>query len=469
MSNFFDTDLQSTEFTVTMRGYDRAQVDAYAHKLLAAMKTARQHRADAERRLDEIRMKLRHTEERIAGLERRLADSDAAIEENERPTLAGLGARVEKLLRAAEIEADEQRESAHRKAADIRAKALAEAASTTESARAEAHAVTTSAAHDAADIRAAASREAEDLRTSARRDHDLKRADVTRETEQLRAVAHSEATETRASAEHEGAMQRAVADREVTQLRASIAREVDDRHAQAAALMAEAADTRQSEIQELALALAEKRERAERDESARHILAITTATDLVEEAEQRAHLAEQRSRETEIRAQERVVEADRRASDTLTRARMTAAQLLVDAEAEAISVRSQVDTETQGMISPLKAELEALTSRRDSVTAHLGELQRQLGSVAASPLRDLTGDPSIVINRQRAPYEAEGPTQQIPAVRSRDLGLAGSGESMEPGIGGVAEWRPAGLHSDVGGRRSPSRVGGQESPRPGSV
>ncbi|HEY1178636.1 MAG TPA: DivIVA domain-containing protein, partial [Phytomonospora sp.] len=190
MSNFFDSDLQSTEFSVAMRGYDRAQVDAYAQQVLNAMKTAKQHRIEAERRLDDVRTKLRRTEERIAGLERRLADSDAALAETERPTLAGLGARVEKLLRAAELEADDQREDARRQAADIRARALAEAAETAESARMEAHSVTGAAERDAAETRTTAANEAQELRTNARRDHDLKRADATRESEQIRGVAH---------------------------------------------------------------------------------------------------------------------------------------------------------------------------------------------------------------------------------------------------------------------------------------
>jgi len=421
MSNFFDSDLQSTEFSVAMRGYDRAQVDAYAQQVLNAMKTAKQYRSDAERRLDDVRTKLRRTEERITGLDRRLADSDAAIAENERPTLAGLGARVEKLLRAAEREADDQREDARRQAADIRARALAEASETSESARLEAQSTTTSAARDAAETRASASAEAEEVRTNARRDHDLKRADATRETEQIRGVAHSEAAELKSGAEREVAMQRAVTDREVTQLRAGVARDVDEQHGNANSLLAEAADQRQSETQELALTLAEKRERAEREESARHAQAINAATHVVEEAEQRAYLAETRSREAEQRAQERGIDADRRAADLAARAEATAAQLRLEAEVEAARIRAEADAEAQSLVNPLREELDNLTARRDSVTAHLGELQRQLGTVA-SPLRDLLADSgSLPINRPREPYEADRPTQHIPVVRSGDL------------------------------------------------
>ncbi|GIG70887.1 DivIVA domain-containing protein [Phytomonospora endophytica] len=421
MSNFFDSDLQSTEFSVAMRGYDRAQVDSYAQQVLNAMKTAKQHRVDAERRLDDVRTKLRRTEERIAGLERRLADSDAAIAENERPTLAGLGARVEKLLRAAELEADDQREDARRQAADIRARALAEAAETSESARMEAHSVTGAAERDAAETRTTAANEAQELRTNARRAHDLKRADATRESEQIRGVAHNEAAELKSSAEREVAMQRAVTDREVTQLRAGVARDVDEQHANANTLLAEAADKRQSEMQELALTLAEKRERAEREESARHSQAVNAATHVVEEAEQRAYLAEQRSRESEQRAQERGIDADRRAADLKARAEATAAQLRVEAQSEAARIRAEAESEALSLVNPLREELDNLTARRDSVTAHLGELQRQLGTVA-SPLRDLLAEGgSLPINRPREPYEADRPTQQIPVVRSGDL------------------------------------------------
>ncbi|MEV0646713.1 DivIVA domain-containing protein [Phytomonospora sp. NPDC050363] len=421
MSNFFDSDLQTTEFSVAMRGYDRAQVDTYAHQVLAAMKTAKQHRVEAERRLDDVRTKLRRTEERIANLERRLADSAAAIAENERPTLAGLGARVEKLLRAAELEADDQREDARRQAVDIHSRALAEAAVATESARAEAQSVMSSAIRDAADARASAAAEAEELRTTARHDHDLKVTDAARECEQIRSIAQNETSELKSTAEREISMHRAVTDREVTQLRAGVARDVDELQGAANTLLAEAADERQSEMHELSLALAEKRERAECEDSARHAQSVTLATNLLEEAEKRSILAEQRASETEQRAQERGLDADRRAADLAARADATAHQLRTEAEAEAARIRAEAETEARGMVAPLREELDNLTGRRDSVTAHLGELQRQLGT-GASPLRDLVGDGGqLPINRPREPYESDRPTQQIPVVRKGDL------------------------------------------------
>ena len=74
------------DFVTAMRGYDRQQVDEHIRQIEAEV---RQHREQAQ------------------ALERELSEAHRQIQEQERPTYSGLGARIEQLLRLAEEQATE--------------------------------------------------------------------------------------------------------------------------------------------------------------------------------------------------------------------------------------------------------------------------------------------------------------------------------------------------------------------------
>ncbi|WP_418608346.1 DivIVA domain-containing protein [Georgenia sp. SUBG003] len=78
-------------FPVVMRGYDRAQVDQRIHALETSLTDARREVATLDSRLLKISGELSEAQQRLR--------------ENERPTYAGLGSRVERLLRSAEEQA----------------------------------------------------------------------------------------------------------------------------------------------------------------------------------------------------------------------------------------------------------------------------------------------------------------------------------------------------------------------------
>ena len=79
LTNFFE-EAPPRDFATVMRGYDRAQVDEYIRQLATE---TRRHQEDA--------LTARHD----------LTDAQRQIQEQERPTYSGLGARIEQLLRLA--------------------------------------------------------------------------------------------------------------------------------------------------------------------------------------------------------------------------------------------------------------------------------------------------------------------------------------------------------------------------------
>jgi len=76
------------EFAITMRGYDRAQVD--------------QRMEAVRRQLAEARREVAALDQRAMTLAGELADAQRRLRESDKPTYAGLGSRIEHLLRSAE-------------------------------------------------------------------------------------------------------------------------------------------------------------------------------------------------------------------------------------------------------------------------------------------------------------------------------------------------------------------------------
>ena len=129
------------EFAITMRGYDRAQVDQRIESLSRSLKEARREVAS----LDQRAMTL-------AG---ELAEARQSLRESGKPTYSGLGSRIEQLLRSAEEQS-----------ASVMAKATSEADALTARASANAGRVTEQASKEAATLLADARREAEETRFS---------------------------------------------------------------------------------------------------------------------------------------------------------------------------------------------------------------------------------------------------------------------------------------------------------------
>ena len=111
---------RGTEFSVVLRGYDRAQVDAYHVRASTPRSSqAEQARTEAEQRLNEAQRRLRQSEQRLRHVEQKLTDTNKQLEESSRPTLSGLGTRVEQILRLAEEQANDHRGESKREAEGI--------------------------------------------------------------------------------------------------------------------------------------------------------------------------------------------------------------------------------------------------------------------------------------------------------------------------------------------------------------
>lgn len=103
-------------FDLTLRGYDRRQVDEYLDRLEHDLSVAQADR-------DAAAARIALTEKRLNELEHELQAARAQLTESSHPTYAGLGKRVEQLLSIAEEEADRLREEALRDTAEERAAA----------------------------------------------------------------------------------------------------------------------------------------------------------------------------------------------------------------------------------------------------------------------------------------------------------------------------------------------------------
>ena len=106
---FFDNANSQPDFTVVLRGYDRPQVDDFVQRLNAALAQSEAARAEAEQRLNEASRRARQAEQALTSAQQKLTDQTKQLEENNRPTLSGLGTRVEQILRLAEEQANDHR------------------------------------------------------------------------------------------------------------------------------------------------------------------------------------------------------------------------------------------------------------------------------------------------------------------------------------------------------------------------
>ena len=175
LSNFFE-DAPARDFAKVMRGYDQHQVDEYLKQTDQEM---RQHRDQAQ------------------ALQQELTEAHRQLREQERPTYAGLGSRIEQLLRLAEEQATEIVGEARSAANELQAAAKV----------------------DAAELRAGAENEAAELRASAKRETDDQRGSAEREADAIRTGARRGADELTSTTEREAAKLRAMADHEVAEKR----------------------------------------------------------------------------------------------------------------------------------------------------------------------------------------------------------------------------------------------------------
>lgn len=346
------------QFAVALRGYDRSQVDIHVTELERRLLDLSGRWVGDSRELGSLRVE-------VAGLRRDHAQAVRDLEESREPTYAGLGARVEQLLRLAEEEARSIGERAHAEAerlvadsrelagrirggaedetAELRAVAIGESEETVRRADVEAEAVRDAASGFAEELRAAVDREIRDVRAAAHGD-----ARGIREAAQRDAEARTVSAE-RAAAELVG-----TAGAEAEQLRRAAKTDTDAQRAEAGALLdgarAEAGLLRSQTAMDIARSR-DEHQRAEttRLEAVAQNLArrVAEVDEHVRTGEERVRIAAEESermrRDSEARAraleqdarrggERHLVEAQAAAEETLRRAREEADRLLADAQ-----------------------------------------------------------------------------------------------------------------------------------------
>src|ERR1700678_1735390 len=177
LTSFFE-DTPPRDFAKVMRGYDPHQVDEHIRQLGTE---ARRHQEDA------------------VAARRELTDAQRQIQEQERPTYSGLGARIEQLLRLREGRGTGIAHAARSAANEIKAAAKVDGAELRAAAENEAAELRANAKRETDDVRGAAESEADSIRTTARREADELTSTTEREVAKLRATADHEVAEKRAS------------------------------------------------------------------------------------------------------------------------------------------------------------------------------------------------------------------------------------------------------------------------------
>lgn len=390
------------DFTIVLRGYERTQVDSYIERLTARLAQL----VDARDLADNSS---RDNDGRVVELEKKLAETQRALEEAAKPTLSGLGTRVEQLLRLAEEQAADHRDDARREAEKLIAAAHLESKEVVEKARAVATAVKTAAEREAKATRDAADREAADVRGTAKRDAEAQRSDAERDTSQLRQATDHEVAELRATADREIATLRATAEREIIEVRNEAAREAEEKRAAASKLLTKAKEKREAELQALELELAERREKAEREEGERHDAAVAQTQKLVADAEQRAKTADIRAKETEARSDQRRKDSEAEANEITAKAKSFAERTVSDARSEAEQLLFEARTHAEVTKQTAEREVSDLTRQRDTVTAQLNQLREMLSGLAGA----VPVPPAVTPDKPEDDKPANGSTSRI--------------------------------------------------------
>jgi hypothetical protein len=371
---------QTGRFSLAMRGYDRAQVEAHIRQLELALH-------DATARVNDL-------ESQSNRLQNDLIDANDRLQEGERPPYSALGSRTEQWLRvveeqAAEVvasavaDAKELRGAARVEVDHLRAAAVADveerlsaakqrAEELIEAARSESDQLRETAAGEIRELKATAERDAAKILSSA--DHDIagKRSSVERELSSLRALA-----------DHEAAQLRVTAKRDTDELRAATRQEAEELLARASTHLQEALALADQETPELKAALGARRKEEERRDAERHAAAVGATNALVGEAESRAAVTVERATKIMEAAEKTKRQADTQAKATIDTARHSADSLIADAAVLAERTLDDARSEAKRIRSAAQRQVHELTRQRDEITEELKELHTLLASATS--------------------------------------------------------------------------------------
>ena len=339
--------VEDSEFQTELRGYKRSEVDGIISELRTELIKASKDRQSA---LEELKVA---TES--------LATLQASSSEAEAPTYAGLGGRLEAVLRIAEEQSTRIIGQADIDAERIIASAKLEAAETLEAAEREAQRITADAANSVTNTLDGAQAKTEAAIAEATAEAERIRAQAIDEAAAIRGAVATEAAKLRASAKRETAALRAEAMREISELKVVAAREVNQARAKGTALSKEIQVERASH--ELTLRKIQE-EAALAKTNAEHEVAETTARLAFENenlAKELAQMAEQARADLDAELSGRRAEAERE---------------LLDAHQKAVELNNRFLQEAENQLSETNSRLAGLRKEQKKIIAAIDDANR---------------------------------------------------------------------------------------------
>jgi len=432
---------ENSEFSTELRGYKRSEVEealrSLRKELIAASK-------DTQTALEELK-----------SVKEQLASMSASTGEAHAPTYAGLGGRLEAVLRIAEEQSTTLIGQADIDAERIIAKAKSEATSIVEAAQREAERVTLDATNQATTTKNSAEAESKDMVREAKEEAERTRKDAIEEASAIRGSVATEAAKLRATAKRETDAQRAEVKREISELRVVAERELSQAREEAAVLRKEIKAERAShEItlrkvqEEAALArtnmeqeiaettaklafdnenlaasltrkadqaradleaeLAGRRAEAERELLDTHQKAVELNNRFLEEAQNQ--LSETKARLAQLRSEQKKILQAIEESGRLgkSEAERNAIKALRVAKAKASEIISAAESEATSRVADAERRLVELRAERDTIAEYIEGLREAVTALLNAPTPqslEKKETPKVSTPRRRAPKQ----------------------------------------------------------------
>jgi cell division septum initiation protein DivIVA len=393
-----------SEFPTELRGYKRAEVDLAIQALRGDLIQAAKDRQGALEEVSDLKNQL-------AGL----GGGEAGA------TFAGLGARLESILRIAEEQSTSLIGQADINAEKLIALAKLEAATLQETATREAERLTNSVANETASLLEGAREEAEKLVT-----------DASEEAERVRGQALEEAASIRGAVATESASVRASAKRESEALRAEAARSVAETKVVAERDMNKARDAI-GELEKDAAAERATHELALKAIAQEFALAKTTMEKDVAETTARLSLENEKLEEVLAR---RAAEARADIDAEISARRAEAEKKLLDTHQKAVEMNDRYLSEAAAQLHDIKARLEAVRNDHKLLTAAVEETNRSGKKAATAEARKIVSEAQKEASAIIALAEAEA-MERVAAAENRLIELSAERETIAQYVEGL--------------------------------
>lgn len=318
-----------SEFTTELRGYKRSEVDEVLSDLRGELIKASR---DRQRALDEL-----------TAVRRELDEIKASVEQGDNPSVAGLGGRLEAVLRIAEEQSTRIISQADIDAEMIIGSAKDEAKALREQSASEAERIVADAESQARAVKEAAQETAEALLSEVREEAERLRNEAMEEAAAIRGAMATEAANLRASAKRETEALRAEVKREVAELKVVADRELNQARREASDLQREIEverSTHELTLRKIQEEAALAKTTMEHELNATHAK-IRHETETLEE--QLALQAAQARADLDIELKARRAEAERELLDAHQKAVELNTQYLDDAKAQLDDIKERVE------------------------------------------------------------------------------------------------------------------------------